>query len=164
MAHAFPQIPYGWADFEAMRLERCLYVDKTRFLHELENERYALLIRPRRFGKSCWVSLLENYYDRNRADRFESLFAGTDIGRRPTANRHRYVILRFDFSAFDDTPETLRERFETYCHTMFRAALERNPDLFPDHARRRILSRRRSTASSTSCSCTPPTMTSPCTY
>ena len=140
MAHAFPQIPYGWADFEAMRLERCLYVDKTRFLHELENERYALLIRPRRFGKSCWVSLLENYYDRNRADRFESLFAGTDIGRRPTANRHRYVILRFDFSAFDDTPETLRERFETYCHTMFRAALERNPDLFPDHARQRILS------------------------
>ena len=84
MAHTFPQIPYGWADFEAMRLERCLYVDKTRFLHELENERYALLIRPRRFGKSCWVSLLENYYDRNRADRFESLFAGTDIGRRPT--------------------------------------------------------------------------------
>ena len=86
------------------------------------------------------MSLLENYYDRNRADRFESLFAGTDIGRRPTPNRHRYVILRFDFSAFDDTPETLRERFETYCHTRFRAALERNPDLFPDHARQRILS------------------------
>ena len=48
MARTFPQIPYGWADFEAMRLERCLYVDKTRFLHEMENERYAFLIRPRR--------------------------------------------------------------------------------------------------------------------
>ena len=106
MATAFPQIPYGWADFEAMRLERCLYVDKTRFLHQLERERFAFLIRPRRFGKSCWVSLLESYYDRNRTDRFETLFAGTDIGRQPTVNRHRYVILRFDFSAFDDTIET----------------------------------------------------------
>ena len=69
IATAFPQIPYGWADFEAMRVEHCLYVDKTRFLHELERERYAFLIRPRRFGKSCWVSLLQNYYDRTRADR-----------------------------------------------------------------------------------------------
>ena len=53
---AYPQIPYGWADFEAMRRERTLYVDKTRFLHDLERERFALLIRPRRFGKSCWVA------------------------------------------------------------------------------------------------------------
>ena len=51
MATAFPQIPYGWADFEAMRVEHCLYVDKTRFLRELEHERYAFLIRPRRFGR-----------------------------------------------------------------------------------------------------------------
>ena len=54
MNTAYPQIPYGWADFEAMRRERTLYVDKTRFLHDLERERFALLIRPRRFGKSCW--------------------------------------------------------------------------------------------------------------
>ena len=139
MPTAFPQIPYGWADFEAMRVERCLYVDKTRFLHELENERFAFLIRPRRFGKSCWVSLLENYYDRNRVDRFEALFAGTDIGRQPTANRHRYVVLRFDFSVIDDTPETLREHFEYYCFQQLRHALERNPDLFPEAAVRRIL-------------------------
>ena len=109
----YPQIPYGWADFEGMRRERTLYVDKTRFLHELERERFAFLIRPRRFGKSCWVALLESYYDRNRAGRFEEIFAGTDIARQPTPNRHRYVILRFDFSAFDDTLETLRERSRT---------------------------------------------------
>ena len=83
----------------------------------LEEERYAFLIRPRRLGKSCWVSLLENYYDRNRTDEFEAVFGGTDLGRQPTENRHRYVVLRFDFSAFDDTLETLRERFETYCET-----------------------------------------------
>jgi len=139
MPNAFPQIPYGWADFEALRVERCLYVDKTRFLHYLEDERYAFLIRPRRFGKSCWVSLLENYYDRNRAARFETLFAGTAVGRQPTPNRHRYVILRFDFSVIDDTPETLREHFEYYCFQQLRHALERNPDLFPAAAVRRIL-------------------------
>ena len=122
-----------------MRRERTLYVDKTRFLHDLEQERYAFLIRPRRFGKSCWVSLLESYYDRTRADRFQAIFGGTDIARHPTPNRHRYVILRFDFSAFDDTLETLHERFETYCFTKLRATLERNRDLFPDAAIDRIL-------------------------
>ena len=106
MSTAYPQIPYGWADFEAMRRQ-------DRFLHELERERFAFLIRPRRFGKSCCVALLESYYDRNRAGRFEEIFAGTDIARQPTPNRHRYVILRFDFSAFDDTLETLRERSRT---------------------------------------------------
>ena len=139
MSNAHPQIPYGWADFRTIRRERALYVDKTRFLHDLEQERYAFLIRPRRFGKSCWVSLLAYYYDRTRADSFASLFAGTDIGRRPTPNRHRYVILHFDFSAFDDTPETLRERFEIYCFIRLRAALERNADLFPEPVIERIL-------------------------
>ena len=133
MSTAYPQIPCGWADFEAMRRQ-------DRFLHELERERFAFLIRPRRFGKSCWVALLESYYDRNRAGRFEEIFAGTDIARQPTPNRHRYVILRFDFSAFDDTLETLRERFENYCLIALRYALEDNEDLFPQPVIDRILS------------------------
>ena len=135
----YPRIPYGWADFEAIRLERRLYVDKTRFLHELEEERFAFLIRPRRFGKSCWVSLLEHYYDRNRADRFETLFGGTDIGRIPTPNRSRYVILRFDFSAVNDALETLEREFEIYCTMELTDTLERNPDLFPADVAQRIL-------------------------
>ena len=135
----YPRIPYGWADFRAIRLEGRLYVDKTRFLRRLEEERYVFFIRPRRFGKSCWVSVLENYYDRNRAGEFQTLFGGTDVGRRPTDDRHRYVVLRFDFSVFDDAPETLRERFETYCDTVLYYALERNRDVFPEAARRRIL-------------------------
>ena len=97
MAASYPRIPYGWANFRAIRLEKRLYVDKTRFVHALEEERYVFLIRPRRFGKTCWVSLLENYYDRREADEFEDVFGGTDLGRQPTENRHRYVILRFNF-------------------------------------------------------------------
>ncbi len=136
---AFPPIPYGWSDFAAMRRERTLYVDKTRFVRLLEPERYAFLIRPRRFGKSCWLSLLENYYDRGRAHRFDELFADTDIGRAPTAQRNRFMVLRLDLSAFDDTRETLRDRFETYCHTRLRGALERNPELFGPQVAQRIL-------------------------
>ena len=139
MLAPYPRIPYGEADFKRIRVNRWLYVDKTRFLRPLEDERYVVLLRPRRFGKTCWVSLLENYYDRTRADAFEAVFSGTDIGRRPTADRHRYVILRFNFSAFDDALETLRERFEGYCEDELYLALERNRDLFPEAAKQRIL-------------------------
>ena len=140
MTATCPRIPYGEADFKRIRVNGWLYVDKTRFVHTLEKERYAFLIRPRRMGKSCWVSLLNYYYDRNRAGEFEAVFGGTDLGRHPTEDRHRYVILRFNFSAFEDTLDTLRERFETYCHLMVRNALERNRDLFPERETERILS------------------------
>ena len=134
-----PRIPYGQSDFRRIRLRKWLYVDKTRFLRRLEREDYVFLIRPRRFGKSLWVSLLENYYDRFWADDFEATFAGTDIGRNPTPEQHRYVVLRFDFSMVKDALETLEERFEGYCHIELEGALERHPDLFPEAALRRIL-------------------------
>ena len=138
MPASYPRIPYGWADFRAIRLENRLYVDKTRFVHALEEERYAFLIRPRRMGKSCWVSLLDNYYDRRTADKFEAIFGGTDLGREPTENRHRYVVLRFNFSAFKNALETLEHYFEEYCQMVVRYALERNADLFPEAAQQHI--------------------------
>ena len=136
---AYPRIPYGVADFRRIRLNRWLYVDKTRFLRRLEQERYVFLIRPRRFGTSLWVSLLENYYDRRRGHEFDAVFGGTDMGRNPTAERHRYVVLRFDFSAVDDAIETLEREFDTYCAARIRETLDRYPDLFPAAVARRIL-------------------------
>ncbi|MYB69941.1 MAG: AAA family ATPase [Gemmatimonadetes bacterium] len=141
MSASYPRIPYGEADFKRIRINGWLYVDKTRFVHALEEERYAFFIRPRRFGKSCWISLLDNYYDRTRADAFEAVFGGTHLGRQPTADRHRYVVLRFNFSAFDDTLDTLRERFEEYCQMVVRYALGRNGDLFPETVRQHICAR-----------------------
>ena len=136
---SYPLIPYGWADFRAMRLEGRLYVDKTRFIPPLENERFTFLIRPRRFGKSCWLSLLENYYDRKWADEFEQVFGGTYIGCNPTDNRHSFVVLRFDFSVVNDDPETLEQEFDYYCGMEIRSALESHPALFPHKAAQRIL-------------------------
>ena len=134
----FPAVPYGRAYFKGIRLEGCLYVDKTRFLHALEQERFVFFIRPRRFGKTCWLSLLESYYDRNQADDFERVFGGLDIYRQPTPNRGRYVMLRFNFSTFGSDPAKLEREFDEYCRRHVRDALEDNPDLFPDAAFDRI--------------------------
>ena len=134
----YPRIPYGVANFRRIRLEHRLYVDKTRFLHALEQVDHAVLIRPRRFGKTCWVSVLEHYYDRTWAHEFDAVFGGTDVGRQPTEHRHRYVVLRFNFSAFKTALDGLEHHFEEYCQLRLRNALERNPDLFPEAAVRRI--------------------------
>ena len=136
---AYPHIPYGHGDFRRIRLRRWLYVDKTRFVRQLEREHYAFLIRPRRFGKTVWVSLLENYYDRFWAGDFDATFSGTDIGRNPTGEQSRYVTLRFNFSMVDDKLETLEREFETYCMIELRGTLRRHPDLFPEAAVQEIL-------------------------
>ena len=69
----------------------------------------------------------------------EAVFGGTDIGRDPTPERHRYVVLRFDFSAVNDKLETLEREFEAYCEMELRGALGRHLDLFPQAALQRIL-------------------------
>ena len=83
MSAPFPAIPYGRAGFEAIRREGCLYVDKTRFLHALERERYAFLIRPRRFGKSLWAAVLTCYIRPQPGGSFRDHLRRHDAGRRP---------------------------------------------------------------------------------
>ena len=134
----FPAIPYGLAYFKGIRREGCLYVDKTRFLRRLEQERFAFFVRPRRFGKTCWLSMLESYYDRNQADDFDGLFGGLDIGRRPTRDRGRYVVLRFNFSTFGSDPANLEREFDEYCRRHVRDAMQDHPDLFPDAVVERV--------------------------
>ena len=137
-----PRIPYGMADFSAIRREGYLYVDKTRFIRDMENDRHVFLLRPRRFGKSCWVSILEHYYDRTRKDNFEALFAGTKIGCEPTANRSRYAVLRLNFSAFGKRLARLEDNFEEYCDVQLEGMLEDNADVFPAALAERVLARR----------------------
>ena len=135
---AYPRIPYGRASFPSVRREGCLYVDKTRFIHSLENERYVFFIRPRRFGKSFWIAMLECYYDQRRKKDFDALFADTDVGRNPTPNRNRYMILHFDFSSFNNALETLERNFENYCRIKFRSAVTSYPDLIPEAVAERL--------------------------
>ncbi len=134
-----PPIPYGRGNFRSVRLDGCLYVDKTRFIRTLEQKRFVFFIRPRRFGKTLWLTMLDAYYDRVVADEFDAVFAGTDVGRAPTGNRSRYVVLYFDFSAFKQALPTLEESFEEHCALHVHDALRRNRDLFDEDAARAIL-------------------------
>ena len=135
----YPPIPYGRGNFRGVRLDGCLYVDKTRFIRTLEQERFVFFIRPRRFGKTLWLTMLNAYYNRTLADEFEAVFAGTDIGREPTGNRSRYVVLYFDFSVFKQALPTLEESFDEHCTLHVGHALRRNRDLFDEDAARAIL-------------------------
>ena len=82
------RIPYAVANFEELIDGGYYYVDKTAYLRELESYKVPVFLRPRRFGKSLWCSLLECYYDVNRCARFEQLFGELNIGRAPTAERN----------------------------------------------------------------------------
>ena len=138
MADSYPPIPYGLGHFPTVRRDGFYYVDKTRFVRALEKVRFAFFVRPRRFGKTLWLTMLDAYYNRNVADEFETVFAGTDIGADPTANRSRYVVLYFDFSTFNQALPTLEQSFNAYCTIQLEGTLRRNRDIFDDEVRTRI--------------------------
>lgn len=107
------RIPYGSADYGRMRRDNSYYVDKTRFIPLLEAQPYYLfLIRPRRFGKTLWLTLLQHYYDINKADQFEELFSGTYIGDQPTAERNSYLTLFFNFALVNPDVQRVEASFE----------------------------------------------------
>ena len=96
-------IGYAEADFQSMITRGHYYVDRTSFIARLENlgNRNLLFARPRRFGKSLWISTLHHYYDVRFKDQFETLFGNLYIGKNPTPNRNNYVVLRLQFSGID---------------------------------------------------------------
>ena len=110
------EIPYGVADFVVMREQNLYYVDKTMYLEELERQsRFVFFIRPRRFGKSLFISMMQAYYDKAMADRFDKLFGELQVAQKPTPNRNRYQVLYLDFSQVGGNIAQLEERFNSYC-------------------------------------------------
>ena len=125
-------ILYGVADYAEIRKTNAWFVDRTAKIRDLETTRYAMFLRPRRFGKSLIVSMLHAYYDVKFADRFEEFFDGTDIGANPTEERGKYLVLRFDFSAVSKVPSSVESDFNSYaslrCDTFARDYANRLPD------------------------------------
>ena len=97
------KLPYGISSYDELIEGNYYYVDKTKYIEKLENlaEKRIMLLRPRKFGKTLFTSMLENYYDVNKKDKFEELFKETYIGKNPTEMKNSYYILRFNFSAID---------------------------------------------------------------
>jgi len=97
------KIPYGKADYKQIKEENYYFVDKTRFIEKLEdlNETFLIFLRPRRFGKSLFIAMLEAYYDKHYKNDFEMMFGDTYIGKNTTTLANKYHIMRFDFSGID---------------------------------------------------------------
>ena len=97
------KLPYGISDYERLQENNYYYVDKTKYIEKLENisAPYIMFLRPRKFGKTLFTSMLENYYDIKKVEKFEKLFCETYIGKNPTELRNKYHILKFNFSGID---------------------------------------------------------------
>ena len=101
------KLPYGISDYERIMENDYYYVDKTRYIEKLEDlpAPYIMFLRPRKFGKTLFTSVLENYYDVKKEDKFEKLFGETYIGKNPTRLKNSYYILRFNFSGINTKDE-----------------------------------------------------------
>jgi hypothetical protein len=94
--------PYAISDFEKLRLGGFQYIDRTDRIPQIENVgQYLLFLRPRRFGKSLWLSTLKNYYDVAKKDAFDTLFSDLWIGKNPTSLANQYFVLKWDFSCVE---------------------------------------------------------------
>jgi len=110
----FKRLPYGNTNFESVITRNYAYVDKTKFIELLENEhnQNQFFIRPRKFGKSLFFSMLSCYYDMLRADKFQELFGELYIGKNPTPRKNGYAVIEFDFSGLDTkSPERFEKSF-----------------------------------------------------
>jgi len=126
------RIPYGMQNWEDLRLSNYYYVDKTRFIPEIEAaNRYFFFIRPRRFGKSLLMNMLRQYYDLRKASLFDRLFGDLWIGQHPTPEHNTYLVLHLNFSAFSGDLEGYKERMDGYCRIQFEGFLRDYAWLLP---------------------------------
>lgn len=126
------QIPYGLTDFVRIRTEEYYYIDKSHYIELLERmPSFLFLIRPRRFGKSLFLSMLRCYYDTNYTSQFDKLFGDLYIGQHPTKEQGKYLVLYFNFSMIQGTGEKLEASFNQYTGQMATAFAMRYASFFP---------------------------------
>lgn len=114
------RIPYGMMNFVAIREDNCYYVDKTRFVEKVEKaNKFFFFIRPRRFGKSLTLSMLHHYYDINAADKFERLYGDLYIGKHPTPNHNKYLVIYLNFAVVNADLGNYRSALDAHCNTEF---------------------------------------------
>ncbi len=115
MEQQIKQVPYGVADFANVMEQNLYYVDKTMFIPELEKQpRNLFFIRPRRFGKSIFLSMLYSYYDCAQSKDFQNLFGTLWIGQHPTPLQGKYQVLFLDFSQITGNIDKLEDKFNSY--------------------------------------------------
>ena len=95
------KIGIGIQNFEKLREKDCFYVDKTSFIQEWweSNDDVTLITRPRRFGKTLNMSMVEAFFSLNYADRGE-LFEGLFIWEKKEYRRIQgtYPVISLSFA------------------------------------------------------------------
>ena len=113
-------MPYGMMNFADIRLDNYYYVDKTSFIPVIEqSDRFFFFIRPRRFGKSLTLNMLQHYYDVRTRDKFDALFGDLYIGKHPTRDRNSYLVLYLNFSGISGELHNYRQGLDAHCNTSF---------------------------------------------
>lgn len=139
MDAAIKKIPYGMTDFERIILENYYYVDKTQYIAKVEKvTSFFFFVRPRRFGKSLFLNMLGLYYDINQKDKFEKIFGNLYIGKHPTPDRNKYLVLTLNFSSVAANMDRLEETFNTYCKIVMDGFAERNAHLLGKEAAKKL--------------------------
>ena len=132
MSKDFRHIPYGISSFRQVREENKYLVDKTMYFEQMELAgNFLFLVRPRRFGKSLFLNMLEAYYDINERDNFDKLFAGLYVAGHPTEYRNKYQVMHLDFSRVGSDVETLKEDFNSYLTGKCKAFVWKYASFYP---------------------------------
>ena len=127
-------LPYGISDYVQVKREGKYMVDKTMYLERMERAgNFLFLIRPRRFGKSMFLSMMESYYDIEAKDNFDLLFGDTYVGSHPTAERNEYQVLRLDFSKPGGNKDTIEENVNGYLDLMYGDFVSRYAKYYPEN-------------------------------
>jgi hypothetical protein len=130
------KICYGDCTFSYLMSSGRYFVDKTMYIHELENldAQCLVFLRPRRFGKTLFLTMLENYYDINCADSFDELFDGLYIAEHPTPLRNSYRMLRMDFSkvCIDGDFDSIKKSFNLHVRDSIKDYFVRYQEAFRD--------------------------------
>jgi hypothetical protein len=137
----YKRLPYGISDFKLLVESNFYFVDKTLYIKKIENVgNFLFLLRPRRFGKTLFLSMLQTYYDIKERDNFNRYFAGTWIADNPTEDRGKYQILMLDFSRIDNSTNDLNTEFNDYCCIMINRFIDKYKDAYSESFRDEILS------------------------
>ena len=130
---AIKRLPVGISDFKTLQRSHKYFVDKTKYLPLLEEiSNFLFLIRPRRFGKSLFLSMVADYFDCANKD-IESEYKGTWIESHPLESKGKFQILQFDFSQVLDKIENLEDDFNTYCCSCLNQFIQKYQDYYtPD--------------------------------
>jgi hypothetical protein len=136
----YKKLPYGIANFRNLIEGDFYYVDKTPFIEKMSGTPFLVILRPRRFGKSLFLSMLSCYYDVNCRDNFDTLFKGTWIADNPTNECGKYQVLALDFSRIGSkSPADLEEKFNIYCCDRVNRFMDRYKAYYPQHIYQSIL-------------------------